>query len=336
MTDAIQIASTLERAGVGQVLSVRRRHDHPGSTCRVHDVIVDHGPLVVKIAEGAFHHERVAREITVLGSIGHRLRDLAPRLVAADIDHRSHRCIIVLEAIDGEAGDSMRGAAGGRIEEIIDRMAIAWRIEATDPDLRDLDLPDWGRGTNAPRPHRRRRDRFRRRGRLMRERFPECRPIHDPLLAEIVESFEEIARPPVNRPARLIHGDLHLDNVVFSPEGPRVLDWQTTSIGDPVDDVVRLALESQPGGSIDSILELCDRLPETRTSPERLARSLILTYAGLVSGLAGRPDLDPGSREHGFARRLLSPGGSGTPIRQALDILSRDSSRDRGSGSDIT
>ena len=65
---------------------------------------------------------------------------------------------------------------------------------------------------------------------------------------------------------RLIHGDLHQHNIVLTEEGPRVLDWQTCSLGDPVHDVTRLALESDPGRSFDSILSLCDRRPETRAA----------------------------------------------------------------------
>ena len=80
-------------------------------------------------------------------------------------------------------------------------------------------------------------------------------------------------------------------------------------------------MESRPEHSIDSLLELCDRHPETRTTPHHLARNVVLIYAGLVSGMAGRPDLKPGTREHRFAERMLSPEWTATPTRQALDIL---------------
>ena len=335
MNDALEIEGVLDRADVGPVESIRERLHHRGSTCRLHDVVAGGGTLIAKVADRESRHERVAREIQVLESIGDRLRGLAPRLVAAEIDERSHRCIIVFETVPGAEGDSMQGAGQGEIESIIDRMSIAWRIQADDPDLEALELPDWGRGTDRERPHRRRAERFLRRSRVMCDRFPDGAAVHRPLLEAIGERFETIASVPSDRAARLIHGDLHLDNVVFTLDGPRILDWQTASIGDPVDDVVRLAMESRPEQSIDSILELCDRHPETRTSPERLARNVILAYAGLVSGLAGRPDLEPGSREHRFARRMLSPGWTATPTRQALEILARTELRDRGSTSDV-
>ena len=335
MSDARKIAEVLHRADIGAIESIRERTDHPGSTCRLHDVVAGDRKLIAKVADQETLHERATRELHVLHAIGHRLAGLAPRLIAGESEDRPGRCIIIVEAVEGPTGDSLRGGDRQEIESVLDRMSMAWRIKADDPDLAPLDLPDWGRGTDGDRPHRRRAERFKRRGRVMGERFPDCETLHGPLRNEIGERFEVIAQAPGERPARLIHGDLHLDNVVFTPDGPRILDWQTASIGDPVDDVVRLAMESQPEQSIDSILELCDRHPETRTSPERLARNVILTYAGLVSGLTGRPDLEPGSREHRFARRMLSPGWTATPTRQALDILARTEPRDQSSTTDI-
>ena len=321
MSDASGIAAVLDHADIGPVGSIRERIGHPGSTCRVHDVIAGDRRMVAKVADRADLHERATRELHVLRAIGDRLRGLAPRLIAGETDERSHRCIIVLEAVEGTPGDSLRGEEKDRIDSILDRMAIAWRIRAGDPDLEPLKLPDWGRGTTTCRPHHRRATRFIRRSRRMRERFPQLAAQHDHLAETIGDRFETIASVPDDLPSRLIHGDLHLDNVVFSEPGPRVLDWQTASIGDPVDDVVRLTLESGPDHTIDSLLEICERRPETRTTPARLARSVLLAYAGLVSGLAGRPELEPGSREHRFAARMLSPGWMAIPTREALDIL---------------
>ena len=321
MNDAREIAGVLDRAGIGAIESIRERLDHSGSTCRLHDLVVGGGKLVAKIADDIAVHERATRELHVLRAIGHRLQGVAPQVIAGESDDRSNRCIIILEAIEGSPGDSLQGGDRTEVESILDRMSMAWRIDAEDPDLENLDLPGWGRGTHGTRPHRRRAERFIRRSQAMCERFPDSKALHGPLLEEIGERFEAVAEASAERPARIVHGDLHLDNVIHSEDGPRILDWQTASVGDPVDDVVRLAMESQPEHSIDSILALCDRHPESRTRPENLARNVVLTYAGLVSGLAGRPDLEPGSREHRFAEKMLAPGWTEACTREALDTL---------------
>jgi thiamine kinase len=41
---------------------------------------------------------------------------------------------------------------------------------------------------------------------------------------------------------RLCHGDLHPQNVICAPDGPRVIDWQKATAGDPAADVARTAL----------------------------------------------------------------------------------------------
>ncbi|MCP4835945.1 MAG: aminoglycoside phosphotransferase family protein [Phycisphaera sp.] len=321
MNETPEIDVLLEEIGIGAVESIQERRGHVGSTCRIHDVHAGGRRLVAKITSDPAFHERATREFLVLQALASRLDGLIPRFVAGTMDEKKSRTIVLMDRVDGKSGDSIVGSTPEMTKTILDRMSRSWRIGHDDVDLDGLDLPNWGRGTDGPRPHRRRAARFVRRGHAMLERFPESTPLHAPLLSRIADRFEAIAEVPGAGPPRLIHGDLHLDNVVFTTDGPRVLDWQTASIGDPVDDVVRLAMESHPDLTVDALVGLCDLHPESRSTPEHLARRTVLAYAGLVSGLAGRPDLDPASREHRLARRLLAPGHAVSLVTTALDLL---------------
>ncbi|MGH2668216.1 MAG: phosphotransferase [bacterium] len=64
---------------------------------------------------------------------------------------------------------------------------------------------------------------------------------HASLLARLHERLHEIAAPPtllaVSPGDRLLHLDLHPDNVILSPGGPFVIDWTNARRGDPALDV---------------------------------------------------------------------------------------------------
>jgi aminoglycoside phosphotransferase (APT) family kinase protein len=77
---------------------------------------------------------------------------------------------------------------------------------------------------------------------------------HAALLADLHEKLHEIDAPPGLAAAgpgeRLLHLDLHPDNVILSPTGPFVIDWTNALRGEPALDVAMTwVILSTSGGS---------------------------------------------------------------------------------------
>ena len=111
-----------------------------------------------------------------------------------------------------------------------------------------------------------------------------------------VPEVDELARrlaasiPPQQR-STIAHGDYRFDNVVFAPDDPgtigAVLDWELSTIGDPLADVGMLMLFwREPGEEFPPLIPGVTNLPGFPTRAEVLER-----YAGR-SG-ADLSDLDP-------------------------------------------
>ena len=77
---------------------------------------------------------------------------------------------------------------------------------------------------------------------------------HAALLARLHERLHEIAAPPtlpaVGPGDRLLHLDLHPDNVILSRDGPFVIDWTNARRGDPALDVALTWVIATSGGPL--------------------------------------------------------------------------------------
>lgn len=63
-----------------------------------------------------------------------------------------------------------------------------------------------------------------------------------PRFAELMAFFADPARQPRDR-SSIVHGDYKIDNLMFHPTEPRVigvLDWEMSTVGHPLSDVVNL------------------------------------------------------------------------------------------------
>jgi aminoglycoside phosphotransferase (APT) family kinase protein len=127
------------------------------------------------------------------------------------------------------------------------------------------------------------------------ERFPaEIRTLAQALRGRLAAVVAPLAD------GRLIHGDLHLDNVIFDGDRPAIIDWQTACVGHPTLDFVTFVYSS---------LTIDDRRAiEAELLPELLPQALVNAFAGHVLWFA-RPDLDElEGRERAFVDQALSDG----------------------------
>ena len=85
-----------------------------------------------------------------------------------------------------------------------------------------------------------------------------------------VEAFDKLPRGD-----RLCHGDYHPYNVLISPRGPVVIDWNNAHIGNPLEDVARSALILE-GVSVSQ--------PSVRSSIERFTEVYLDRYFQLRPG----------------------------------------------------
>jgi aminoglycoside phosphotransferase (APT) family kinase protein len=146
-----------------------------------------------------------------------------------------------LPAFVDEGPDVHRRAIG---EELVDTL-----VELHAVDWRAAGLEGWGRAGGYL-------DRQLRRwtGQLtIATRF--SRPL--PELFEVGEWLAE--RVPASPPSTIVHGDYKLDNVVLAPDEPvriaAILDWEMSTIGDPLADLgYLLSFWREPGDPPDPVL----------------------------------------------------------------------------------
>jgi hypothetical protein len=206
-----------------------------------------------------------------------------PRLCYAAVDEANERVVIVLEDLtSARQGDDLHGCSVEDASRVVERIApfhARWRGRAPDG------FPRWGDRIEA------RQAGYDRNFGVFLERFGDRLPAEARTIAERLRPrLAEVVAPLVAREQTLIHGDLHLDNVLFDapPDGrPVILDWQTPCIGPAILDVVMFVFGSLSVGDRRSAAD--DLLAGYPL--DEIRRALLSMFAGVVGGLA-RPNLD--------------------------------------------
>jgi len=191
-----------------------------------HRVLQERDPtLMRRYFERCVREARFYREIPV---------DFAPALYYAATDEERRRVVLVLEDVGGRQGDVLEGCSTDDAAAVIDQLGpfhARWWGGRVPKDT----FPYGGRDPRA------RQERYDSQAKAFLERHGDTLP---PSVVDIVTQLRSrlgrVAEALYEHPHTLIHGDLHLDNLMFEPRGDRsvaVLDWQTVCVGPPAWDV---------------------------------------------------------------------------------------------------
>jgi aminoglycoside phosphotransferase (APT) family kinase protein len=139
--------------------------------------------------------------------------------------------------------------------------------------LHDVDIDAAGLGQLARREGYIERQLRRWHGQIEKARTREL-PLLDEVHARLAASV------PAQGPATIVHGDYRLDNLILDPETGRVqavLDWELTTLGDPLADVgLLLVYWSEPGDATLPLLDaptIVEGFPRRDELVERYARA---------------------------------------------------------------
>jgi aminoglycoside phosphotransferase (APT) family kinase protein len=207
--------------------------------------------------------ERGERELRFYREVAPVLGTAAPRLYGGCAAPDSIGVMLLLEDVsDAEPGDALAGCSAEQAAAVMDAVAPlhAW-------GLKQSDLPDW---VPSPAGYRAAQDRYAGYVEPFLSTWGERIPgeVVD-VIRRLTDSLADVLAGLDDAPATLVHGDLHLDNVLFPrrPDRPVVvLDWQGIRRGPAVLDLVSFVV-----GALDP--------PERRATADTL-------FAGYLARLA--------------------------------------------------
>ena len=239
------------------------------------------------------YYERAAREVRFYRQVG---AAFAPTMYYADADDAGRRVVLLLEDVsDGRQGDVLLGCsiddAANVIRELAPFHARWWGGRAPRSDF-----PGSAGEVGA------RQERYAQQVEPFLARYGDRLPAAaTEVISDLRFRLASLAEALSRGPKTLIHGDLHLDNMIFGPRGDErsvtVLDWQTASAGTPASDVAlfvtdSLGVEERRAAETALLEEYVKLLAErgvSNYSAEELradcGRALLLRLAGTIGWL---------------------------------------------------
>jgi aminoglycoside phosphotransferase (APT) family kinase protein len=267
------------------------------------------------------HYQRCAREVQFYQTIA-PLGDVPmPRLYYGAADNATGRVVLLLQDMRGtRAGDVLQGCSSDEAALVLRAIAPLHTRWWANPRLKAFSwLPQW---VGDPRA---RQERYKRQVGLFLERFGQQLPA---FVSEVIDrlrsGYARVLTGLAEAPATLIHADLHLDNILFSPPGGEppvtLLDWQGVALGPAVVDVAlfvfgSLAVDQRRSAEGALFQQYCALLAEHGVSGysvdqlrEDCRLALLWTLAGTVGWLSS-VDLDSLlGRERALVEAALGDG----------------------------
>ncbi|HVA88925.1 MAG TPA: aminoglycoside phosphotransferase family protein [Chloroflexota bacterium] len=278
-----------DRGFTGVVARVRLRYD--GVEARAPASVVVKLPIAARDTPSAYRAARQANPVVERRSIERCAREIAfyqqvvrigplpvPRLYYGAADLAGARMALVLE--DGRsarAGDALHGCAPEDAPRVIEQIAQVHAQWWEHPARHTLDwIPTWGGDPWVA------QDRYSALVEPFLTRFGDRVPVSVRRLIDgLGNHYAGIRRALARVPSTLIHGDLHLDNILFQPPGedPDVLiiDWQSVMWGPVVLDLApflvgSLAIETRRARELEILRRYHDRLVARGVDSYPLAR----------------------------------------------------------------
>ena len=282
-----------------------------GVTSRVE--LLRYGGLkaVLKTPIEGFDRDWAVREAWFLQTVGSEIELQVPTLLASkEVEHGRALLLSWCPGVDGDVGLEPDEALARRVLE-----AVVPLHGMVVPDGALGLLPRWGSGSaGTSTPHLRRHRRFMRRHGACLQAWadPVDRPWLDALSVRLGDSLQADAQALAALSPRLLHGDLHADNLRLDGDEVALLDWQSTSLGSPVHDVAVWLSAHVDHGRLQPMsalarnhLEFVDAWP----GQAMWLAALRATLSGLMSAYGNRGPSAAGDREAREVRRLLSSRG---------------------------
>jgi aminoglycoside phosphotransferase (APT) family kinase protein len=286
---------SVERIGEGIGLSSTLLRVRTGDEPDAGSVVVKRWPLDDRDGD---------REVRVLQTFGDRLGDLAARCLHAEVDTDAGQVVMILEDVgDPASGEVVQGDHLQPVDgEVATRLGAAvgtlhgrwWASPELDAASTWLPRSPW---LALP------RDWFASRRERFLTRFPgrlddDAARLLDNLEAAYAEAVDALAAVPDT----LLHGDLHLDNVLFRATGdPVLLDWQRVCRGpaslDLVDLLAGMVVPDAREATLVAYLDALSREGVRRLDQvgASLAAASVVTFTKWTCGIATWEPAEPRS-----------------------------------------